>query len=252
MSLWIYGINPVSAVIDNRPKDIKEIVFIKTRDEKKEGDRLASIRQNAQKYRIRISEQTEEEAFEKIKFRPGANHQRVFAFINPIQTPSLMDVLNSDKDKKGRIFFMLDGITDIHNLGAIIRTAVAFNVEAIIVPKDRNASITSDVYKTSSGAVEYIKVSEELNLVRAVGILKENNFWIYGFEADGTQDIRKADLKGNVCCVIGGEDSGIRRLLRDNCDMILRIPISSKAHSLNASVSAAVVMYEVLRQSFPN
>jgi len=253
MSMWIYGINSISAVMDNRPKEIKEIVIIKPKDERKDGERLTFIRQSAQKHRIKVSEKTEEEAFERIKFHTGANHQRVFAFIEPIKTPSLADVLNgSDADKKNRLFLILDGITDIHNLGAIIRTAVAFNVEAIIVPKDRTASITPDVYKTSSGAVEYIKVCEEVNLVRAVGMLKEKNFWVYGFEADGTQDIRKADLKGHVCCVIGGEDTGIRRLLKDNCDMMLRIPISAKAHSLNASVSAAVIMYEVIRQSFPN
>lgn len=248
MSLWIYGINSVSAVLDNRPKDVKELLFVKSRDEKKDSDRLSLLRQRAQKNGIRISEQFEEEILERIKTRNGVNHQRVFAFINPVQIPSLNDVINKGKEKRDRVFLVLDGITDIHNLGAIIRTAVAFNIEAIIVPKDRNASITADVYKTSSGAVEYIKICEEVNLVRSVGILKENNFWIYGFEADGTQDINKADLKGNVCCVIGGEDSGIRRLLKDNCDMVLRIPMSSKAHSLNASVSAGVVMYEVQRQ----
>ena len=247
MSLWIYGINPISVVLKNRPNEVKEILFIKAKDERKEGERLTAIRQDAQKYKIRVSEKTEEEAFERIKFHSSVNHQRVFAFIEPIPTPSLMDVLNSGAGNRNRLFLILDGITDIHNFGAIIRTAVAFNVEAIIVPKDRNASITPDVYKTSSGAVEYIKVCEEVNLVRAVVMLKEKNFWVYGFEADGTQDIRKADLKGHVCCVIGGEDTGIRRLLKDNCDMMLRIPISAKAHSLNASVSAAVVMYEVIR-----
>ena len=248
MSLWIYGINSVSAVLDNRPKDVKEMIFIKPKDEKKDSERLSLVRQKAQKNGIKTSEQTEEAVFERVKNREGVNHQRVFAFINPIKIPTLNEVLESSKDKPNRVFVILDGVTDIHNIGAIIRTAVAFNVEAIVLPKDRTASITADVYKTSSGAVENIKICEEVNLVRAVGVLKENSFWVYGFEANGTQDIQKTDLRGNVCCVIGGEDTGIRRLLKDNCDMILRIPMSANAHSLNASVSAAVVMYEIQRQ----
>jgi 23S rRNA (guanosine2251-2'-O)-methyltransferase len=244
MSFWIYGINAVSSVLEKRPKDIKEIIFLKTKA-KNESERIDAITETAKwkgvKTRFVGTEGVPEEFREK-----EVAHQRVFAVINPPRVYDIADLVGQGEGNK--FFIMLDGITDVHNIGAIIRTAVAFGVDAVILPKDKSASITADVYKTSSGAIESIKVCVEVNMVRVTEILKKNGFWIYGFEADGSQEIQKADLKGNVCCVIGGEDSGIRRLLKDNCDMVLRIPMSTNVNSLNASVSAGVVMYEVQRQ----
>ena len=220
MSLWIYGINPVNAVLKKRPKEVKEIIIIKALDEKKESERLTAIVEKAKKQGIRVKIQGFSELSTELKEKANVVHQRVFAFVTP---PKMFEVKELIKEEKADSFFlMLDGVTDVHNIGAITRTAAAMGVDAIILPKDRTATVTADVYKTSSGAVEDVKIAAEVNLVRSIEQLKEAGFWVYGFEADGEQPLYKADLKGKVCCVVGGEDSGIRRLLKENCDMVLK------------------------------
>jgi 23S rRNA (guanosine2251-2'-O)-methyltransferase len=246
MSLWIYGINPVNAVLKKRPNDVKEIIIIKAAEEIKQNERLVAIAEKAKKHGIKVRVQGFSELNAELKEKANAVHQRVFAFVVP---PKMFEVKELLKEAKSDQFFlMLDGITDVHNIGAITRTAAAMGVDAIILPKDRTVTITADVYKTSSGAIESIKIATEVNLVRAVEQLKEAGFWIYGFEEDGKQDLYKADLKGKVCCIVGGEDTGIRRLLKENCDAILKIPMKGDVQSLNSSVSAGIVIYEVQRQ----
>jgi len=246
MSLWIYGINPVNAVLKKRPGDVKEIIIIKALEEKKESERLTAIIEKAKKHNVKVKVQGFNELNEELKAKANVVHQRVFAFIIP---PKMFEVKELVKEGDGNKFFlMLDGVTDVHNIGAITRTAAAMGVDAIILPKDRTVTVTADVYKTSSGAIENLKIATEVNLVRAVEELKKSGFWVYGFEEDGKQEIYKADLKGNICCVVGGEDSGIRRLLKENCDVVYRIPIKGDVQSLNASVSAAIVIYEAERQ----
>ena len=246
MSLWIYGINPVNAVLKKRPNDVKEIIIIKAAEEIKQNERLVAIAEKAKKHGIKVRVQGFSELNAELKEKANAVHQRVFAFVVP---PKMFEVKELLKEAKSDQFFlMLDGITDVHNIGAITRTAAAMGVDAIILPKDRTVTITADVYKTSSGAIESIKIATEVNLVRTVEQLKEAGFWIYGFEEDGKQDLYKADLKGKVCCIVGGEDTGIRRLLKENCDAILKIPMKGDVQSLNSSVSAGIVIYEVQRQ----
>jgi len=246
MSLWIYGINPVSSVLQKRPRDVKEIIFIKTLDDKKENERLVILANKSKALNIKTRTLSYDQLPAELDEKGNANHQRIFALIESPKLYELKELLADDRSDK--FFLMLDGITDVHNIGAIIRTAAALGVDAIILPKDRSVTITADVYKTSSGAVEDVKIVNEVNLVRCVELLKEKSFWVYGFEAEGTQNIYDADLKGNVCCVVGGEDTGIRRLLKENCDLVLKIPMKGKINSLNASVSSAIVIYEVLRQ----
>ncbi|MFH1223213.1 MAG: 23S rRNA (guanosine(2251)-2'-O)-methyltransferase RlmB [Pseudomonadota bacterium] len=254
--LWIYGINPVESVLKNRPKDVKELVIIKTFDEKKENERLDAVIALAKKHNIRVNEKNTNDLSEELKAKTTTAHQRVFALVNPPKIYELKELLGENKDvgrnNGGDFFLMLDGITDVHNIGAIIRTAAAMGVDAIILPKDRTATITADVYKTSAGAVENIKIVTEVNLTRCVEMLKKAEFWVYGFEEDGTKNIYSADLKGKICCVIGGEDTGIRRLLKENCDIIFKIPLKTGVQSLNASVSAAIVIYEAARQKNNN
>jgi 23S rRNA (guanosine2251-2'-O)-methyltransferase len=118
-----------------------------------------------------------------------------------------------------------------------------------VLPKDRSVGLDPAVYKTSGGTVECMDICSEVNLVRAVEKLKTSGFWVYGLEAEpGSGYIHEADLKGNICCVIGGEDTGIRRLLKESCDSVLMIPMSPGAHSFNASVAASLFIYEIQRQ----
>lgn len=248
--MWIYGINTVHSVITKRPRGVKEILIVRSKDHSKDGkdsnpkiDELLSL---AKSHSIKVSNAPASDVYERTGVKETANHQRVLALVEPRPSRTLKELM--DLQGKNRAFLILDGVTDPNNLGAIIRSAVGFGVEAIILPKDRSAQIKDDVYKTSGGAVEDIDICAEVNLVRAVEELKKNGFWVYGFEEDAKKNIFDADLKGNVCCVMGGEDSGIRKLLAENCDMMLKIPISNKVQSLNVSVSAGIVLYEVQRQ----
>lgn len=139
-----------------------------------------------------------------------------------------------------------DGIQDPHNLGAIIRTAEAAGADGVIIPKRRSASLTSTVYKTSAGAASWIKVARVSNLVTSLEELKEQNIWVYGAEADGAP-FHKANLSGGICLVIGSEGQGLSRLVRETCDQILSIDMYGHVNSLNASVSAGILMYEIVK-----
>ena len=142
----------------------------------------------------------------------------------------------------------LDGIEDPHNLGSIIRTAETAGVHGIIIPKRRACSVNSTVYKVASGAVEHMKIARVNNITDTINYLKENDIWIYGTEMEADQYYYDEKLTGSVSIVIGSEGFGMSRLVKENCDVLLKIPMKGTITSLNASVSAGIVMYEVVRQ----
>lgn len=157
------------------------------------------------------------------------------------------DILAAAQEKgKPPFIIIADEIEDPHNLGAIIRTAEAAGADGLIIPKRRSASLNATVFKTSAGAAAWLKVARVPNLVDTIKRLKENGVWVYGMEADGTP-FDKADLSGAVALVIGSEGFGLGRLVRENCDMTLSLPMFGKVNSLNASVSAGILMYEVVK-----
>ena len=157
------------------------------------------------------------------------------------------DILAAAQQRgKPPFIIIADEIEDPHNLGAIIRTAEAAGADGLIIPKRRSASLNATVFKTSAGAAAWLKVARVANLVDTIKRLKEQGVWVYGMEADGTP-YDKADLSGAVALVIGSEGFGLGRLVRENCDMILSLPMNGKINSLNASVSAGILMYEVVK-----
>lgn len=160
---------------------------------------------------------------------------------------SVEDIL-AVSEQKGKPPFIIiaDEIADPHNLGAIIRTAEAAGADGVIIPKRRSASLNATVYKTSAGAAAWLKVARVANLVDTIKRLKEENIWVYGMEADGTP-YDKAELSGGVALVVGSEGFGLGRLVRESCDMTLSLPMMGKINSLNASVSAGILMYEVVK-----
>lgn len=160
----------------------------------------------------------------------------------------LEDIL-AEAERKGTPPFIIiaDEIADPHNLGAIIRSAEAAGADGVIIPKRRSASLNSTVFKTSAGAAAWVKVARVANLVDAIKTLKKRNVWVYGMEADG-EPYDKTDLTGGVAIVVGSEGFGLGRLVRESCDGILSLPMNGKVNSLNASVSAGIVMYEAVRQ----
>ena len=174
-------------------------------------------------------------------------HGGVAAVTAAVSYSTLEEILAVSQAKGMPPFIIAaDGIQDPHNLGAIIRTAEAAGADGVIIPKRRSASVNSTVYKTSAGAARWIKVARVSSLAAALEELKEHNIWVYGAEADGTP-FHQAKLDGGVCLVIGSEGQGLSRLVRETCDQVLSIDMYGRVNSLNASVSAGVLMYEVVK-----
>ena len=176
-------------------------------------------------------------------------HQGVIALAAVREYCSVADILEIAQERNEPPFVVVcDEISDPHNLGAIIRTAEAAGVHGIVIPKRRSAGLTSIVDKTSAGAAEHMAVARVANLSAAIKELQEAGIWVYGTAAEGSSELWQTDLKGPIALVIGSEGDGISRLLRENCDFLVSIPMLGKVSSLNASAAAAVLIYEVLRQ----
>ena len=177
------------------------------------------------------------------------NHQGVIAIVPPYEYCDVDEILEVAKEKNEEPFILiLDEIEDPHNLGSIIRTAECSGVHGIIIPKRRSATVNSTVNKTSAGAAQYMKIARVNNLNETINYLKERNIWIYGTDAKGSAYYDEQDYKGGVGIVIGSEGFGMNRLVKENCDFLIKIPMKGQINSLNASVSAGIVMYEVMKQ----
>lgn len=175
----------------------------------------------------------------------GAVHQGVAVSVAAHTYASTDDILAYAKEKNEPPFVLVcDEIEDPHNLGAIIRTAEAAGVHGILIPKRRSASLNYTVGKTSAGALEYMRVARVSNIASALDMLKERGFWIYGADMDGA-NYKTTDFSGAVALVIGSEGQGIGRLVREKCDFIVSLPMKGKINSLNASVAAGILMYEI-------
>lgn len=177
------------------------------------------------------------------------NHQGVIAIVPPFNYCEIEDILNLAEQRNEDAFILiLDGIEDPHNLGSIIRTAETAGVHGIIIPKRRSVTVNSTVSKVSAGAVEHMKIARVNNINEAIRKLKENGLWIIGTDMNTNTYYYNQDLKGNIAIVIGSEGFGISRLVKENCDMLVKIPMKGKITSLNASVSAGIIIYEAVKQ----
>ena len=176
------------------------------------------------------------------------NNQGVIAIVPPYDYCEVDDILEEAKRKNEMPFILiLDGIEDPHNLGSIIRTAETAGVHGIIIPKRRAASVNSTVSKVSAGAVEYMKIARVNNINETIRYLKEQDVWICGTDMDTNIIYTKQDYKMPIAIVIGSEGFGMSRLVKENCDFLVKIPMKGKITSLNASVSAGIIMYEVVK-----
>lgn len=172
-------------------------------------------------------------------------HQGVIAFATDYEYADLEDIAQVNGDKS--LIVICDGIEDVHNLGAIIRVAECAGADGVIIPANNSASVTEAVIRISAGAAGHVKVAKVGSLVRTIEYLKKSGYWVYALDMDG-EDIYKTNLGNKVVLVIGGEDSGVRRLTRENCDKCVALPLYGKVNSLNASVALGVAVYEVLRR----
>ncbi len=178
----------------------------------------------------------------------GANHQGIAAMVAAHSYSSIEEILAYAEERNEAPFIVVcDDLEDPHNLGAIIRTAEACAVHGIIIPKRRSVSLNATVAKSASGALEYMRVAKVTNLVNEINALKEKGIWVYGADMDG-DDYCRQNYSGGCALVIGSEGKGIGRLVRESCDVIVSLPMKGKINSLNASVAAGVLMYEIAKQ----
>lgn len=176
-------------------------------------------------------------------------HQGVIAIVPPFDYCEVEDILGYAKSKKEDPFvIILDGIEDPHNLGSIIRTAETAGAHGIIIPKRRTATVNSTVNKSSAGAVEHMRIARVNNISDAINELKNEGLWICGTDMDAKNYYYEQDLKGPLGIVIGSEGNGMGEKVKNNCDFLVKIPMHGKISSLNASVSAGIVIYEVVKQ----
>ncbi len=223
-------------------KDINKLYIQK-------GDRQGSINEIIKMAKNKKVVIVETEKSKLDKMSKTNNHQGVIAIVPPFEYCDVEDILEEAKSKNEKPFIIiLDEIEDNHNLGSIIRTAECSGVHGIIIPKRRSALVNATTYKTSAGAVEYMKVARVNNINETIKYLKENDVWIFGTDMKGTSSYDDQDFFVGIGIVIGSEGIVISRLVKQNCDFLVKIPMKGKINSLNASVSAGVIMYEVMKQ----
>lgn len=178
----------------------------------------------------------------------GIRHQGVLAQVAPVQYTELEDILQVAKDRNEPPFIvLLDELEDPHNLGAILRTADAAGVHGVLIPKHRSCPLSATVAKTSAGAVEHVPVARVGNLVQTIKKLKQEGLWVAAADMDG-KDYYDTDLTGPLLLIIGSEGQGVGRLVKEQCDFVVRIPMVGKINSLNASVAGSILMYEAMKQ----
>ena len=173
---------------------------------------------------------------------PEKRHQGVIAFTTDFRYCALEDLFGGEQS----LIVLCDGIEDVHNLGAILRVAECAGADGVVIPDRNGASVTDAVVRISAGAAEHIKVAKVSSINAAIDVLKQNGYWLYALEADG-ESIYENRLTGKIGLVVGGEDSGVRRLTCEKCDKILSLPLFGKVNSLNASVALGIAVYEVVR-----
>ena len=203
------------------------------------------IRIAAKKRGIRCSE-TSSDKFRQITTNPNA--QGVVARKTSQKYFSLQEIVQLSKAKKYPLILILDSIQDTHNLGAILRTAECSGVDGVILTKHNSAPINETVVKTSAGATEHLKICLIDNLVNTIKVLKENKFWIFGSTLLNAKEYSAVDYKLPTAIILGNEEKGIRKLVAENCDFLIKISMLGKIQSLNVSVSAGILLFEVLRQ----
>jgi len=238
----IYGINPVLEALKADRSWLNKIIIAEGRH----GPPLKSIQQLAREKGVPVQVRVKE-VLRKLTGRE--NHQGVVGLLAGFPYSTFEDLLRVSRSKPGRVcILVLDGIEDPQNLGAIIRTAEATGAHGIIIRSRREVGLTAGAARSSAGAIEYIPVARVTNIAQAIEELKTHNVWVVGIDMAGTSDYRKVDFKSPTALVIGGEGKGLSELVRKRCDQIVFIPMKGKISSLNASVAAALVMYEVFTQ----
>jgi 23S rRNA (guanosine2251-2'-O)-methyltransferase len=237
-----YGINPLREVFFSHPEMLEKVVVADRRG----GNEVRKILKLAAEHGIPV-EFGGRERVENLA--PRQVHQGIAGICREHAYVSVDEVIAHRHEKsKYDLVVLLDSVTDPQNLGSIIRTAQCCGANGVIIPGNRAASVTASVAKASAGAVQYLPTAMVVNLVRTIEYLKERGFWIYGADAVARMDIQTPDYEGNIALVMGSEGRGIRPLIRKKCDFLISIPMRGQVASLNVSVAAGVILFEILRK----
>jgi len=239
----IYGVNPVLEVLRARP-DSLEALYIA--DGQLASKAAAEILSRAKELGLRVQKLPRERLH---AMADGGVHQGVVAKARQFEYAELFDIVEEAKDSdRPPLIVILDGVQDPQNLGAIVRSAHALGAHGLVIGKDRAAQVSGVVTKASAGAISHLPIARVVNISRTLEELKEEGFWSVAADPEGDQELHQAKLDGPLAVVVGSEGPGVREGVLKHCDFRVRIPMVGKVASLNASVSAALVLYEVLRQ----
>ena len=238
---YVFGIHAVQTKLQRNPERVQELWF----QEGREDQRLNQVKALADAQGIECQIMPRRELDNKVKGR----HQGVVAGCTPNPAKDEHFLMQLLAELNEPVFLLiLDGVTDPHNLGACLRTADAAGVHAVIAPKDKSASLNSTVSKVACGAAESIPFVQVTNLARCLKSLQDAGVWVTGTAGEATQHIYQTDLTGNMALVMGAEGEGMRRLTREGCDQLVKIPMAGEVSSLNVSVAAGVCLFEAVRQ----
>jgi 23S rRNA (guanosine2251-2'-O)-methyltransferase len=238
----IYGMHAVDALLERQPERVIEIYALKGR----EDERLNLMLDKAKEWGVSVQLMQRKALDEKTE---GEQHQGIVARVKAakILTDNDLDPI-LDALTVAPFLLILDGVTDPHNLGACLRSAEAAGVHAVLIPKDNSASLTPVVRKVACGAAESIPLIHVTNLARAMRHLQEKGIWIYGTAGEAEQSIYDCKLAGGIALAMGAEGKGLRRLTREHCDELIKLPMAGAVSSLNVSVATGICLFEVVRQ----
>ena len=237
----VYGLHAVTALLQHHPKRLKELKLLQGRDDSGVQEILRLAQQQ------RISVQYLERA--RLDELVDGVHQGVIALVSPSQIwgEAMLDEL-VDRKRDNLLLLVLDGVTDPHNLGACLRTADAAGVDAVIIPKDKSATLNATVRKVACGAAEVVPLVAVTNLARSLKKLQQQGVWIVGTAGEAQQSLYQQQLSGSLALIMGAEGKGMRRLTREHCDYLVNLPMRGAVSSLNVSVATGVCLFEIQRQ----
>ncbi|MCF4970192.1 23S rRNA (guanosine(2251)-2'-O)-methyltransferase RlmB [Nostoc sp. CMAA1605] len=241
----IYGRHPVLTALESQRELNRIWVTSRLRYDPRFHNLILQAKENGT-----VIDEVDPKRLDQITYQ--ANHQGIAAQIAPYSYIELHELITQAKAVTDPVIVVADGITDPHNLGAIIRTAEAVGAQGLIIPQRRASGITSTVVKVAAGALENFPVARVINLGRALEELKEAGFWIYGTAADASEQLHTVSFRGPIVLVIGSEGEGLSMLTQRSCDVLVSIPLLGKTPSLNASVASGMALYEIFRQRAVN
>jgi len=239
---FVYGLHAINAVLQRAPERVLELWLAQPRDDERSRD----LRVRAEHAGVHV-QSVGGEALAKLV--GDVAHQGAVAAVRPLKAWDEHDLIDAlSQIAEPPLLLILDGVTDPHNLGACLRTADAAGAHALIIPKDRAAAVDGVVRKVAAGAAEFVPVASVTNLARTMDLLKERGIWLVGTDAEARQTLYGSDLNRPLALVLGAEGGGMRRLTRERCDFLIRIPMAGQVESLNVSVAAGVALFEARRQ----